>query len=93
MDLRATLDECFGLDRLKRSAGIICKPILHRGRPGFYRRCCMNKNDHTAFRVSDLDVAIRFYTESLGLRLLFRNVNNEEHEAYAFLQLEGGTWN
>jgi lactoylglutathione lyase len=50
----------------------------------------MNKNDHTAFRVSDLDVAIRFYTESLGLRLLFRNVNNEEHEAYAFLQLEGG---
>jgi len=50
----------------------------------------LNKNDHTAFRVSDLDAAIRFYTESLGLRLLFRNVNQEQHEAYAFLQLKGG---
>jgi lactoylglutathione lyase len=50
----------------------------------------MNKNDHTAFRVSDLDAAIRFYTESLGLRLLFRSVNHEEQEAYAFLELEGG---
>jgi len=50
----------------------------------------MNKNDHTAFRVSDLDAAIRFYTESLGLRLLFRSINHEEQEAYALLELEGG---
>ena len=50
----------------------------------------MNKNDHTAFRVSDMDAAIRFYTESLGLRLLFRGVNDEQHEAYAFLELDGG---
>jgi lactoylglutathione lyase len=50
----------------------------------------MHKNDHTAFRVSDLDAAIRFYTESLGLRLLFRSVNHKEQEAYAFLELEGG---
>jgi lactoylglutathione lyase len=50
----------------------------------------MNKNDHTAFRVSDLDAAIRFYTESLGLRLVSRAINPEEHEAYAFLELEGG---
>ncbi len=51
----------------------------------------MNKNDHTAFRVSDLDAAIRFYTGSLGLRLLSRSVNNEEGEAYAFLELQGGS--
>ncbi|MBI5302016.1 MAG: VOC family protein [Chloroflexi bacterium] len=50
----------------------------------------MNKNDHTAFQVSNLDAAIRFYTESLGLHLLFRNVNQAEHEAYAFLELNGG---
>ncbi len=49
----------------------------------------MNKNDHTAFRVSDLDAALRFYTESLGLRFLFRSVNQEEGEAYAFLGLDG----
>ncbi len=48
------------------------------------------KNDHTAFRVSDLGAAIRFYTEALGLRLMFRKVNAEEGEAYAFLELAGG---
>jgi lactoylglutathione lyase len=50
----------------------------------------MTRNDHTAFRVSDLDAAIRFYTESLGLRMLFRKVNPEVGEAYAILELEGG---
>lgn len=50
----------------------------------------MVKNDHTAFRVSDLDAAIRFYTNALGLRLLFSKVNAEQGEAYAFLELEGG---
>ncbi len=50
----------------------------------------MLKNDHTAFRVSDLGAAIRFYTEALGLRLMFRKVNEEVGEAYAFLELEGG---
>lgn len=51
----------------------------------------MNKYDHTAFQVSDLDAAIRFYTKSLGLRLLFRGVNQEEQEAFAFLELDGGS--
>jgi lactoylglutathione lyase len=48
------------------------------------------KNDHTAFQVSDLDSAVRFYTESLGLRLLSRHLDHEHQEAYAFLALEGG---
>jgi lactoylglutathione lyase len=50
----------------------------------------MNKNDHTAFQVSDMDAAIQFYTGSLGLRLLFREINQEEREAFAFLELGGG---
>jgi lactoylglutathione lyase len=48
------------------------------------------KNDHTAFQVADLDAAIRFYTETLGLRLLSRSVDVEHQEAFAFLELEGG---
>jgi len=50
----------------------------------------MNKNDHIAFQVSDLDAAIEFYTESLGLRLLFRDENIAEQEEYAFFELQGG---
>jgi lactoylglutathione lyase len=50
----------------------------------------MLKNDHTSFRVSDLDAAIRFYTEGLGLRLLFRKANPAVGEAIAFLELDGG---
>ncbi len=46
--------------------------------------------DHTAFRVTDLDASIAFYTQALGLRLLFRGINEEEGEAYAFLELRGG---
>ena len=48
------------------------------------------KNDHVAFEVSDMDQSIRFYTQVLGLRLLFRKVNQEEQEDYAFLELTGG---
>ncbi len=50
----------------------------------------MNKNDHTAFQVSNLDASITFFTESLGLRLLFRDENVSEQEEYAFLELQGG---
>jgi lactoylglutathione lyase len=46
--------------------------------------------DHVAFQVSDLDRAIGFYTETLGLTLLFRQRDEEHHEAFAFLELEGG---
>ena len=48
------------------------------------------KNDHMAFEVSDMNESLTFYTQTLGLRLLFRNVNTEEQEDYAFLELEGG---
>ncbi|MEW5719420.1 MAG: VOC family protein [Chloroflexota bacterium] len=50
----------------------------------------MTKNDHMAFQVSNMDQSLKFYTETLGLRLLFRHVNVEEQEDYAFLELSGG---
>jgi lactoylglutathione lyase len=48
------------------------------------------KNDHMAFRVSNMDKALAFYTQVLGLRLISRNINPEEKEDYALLALEGG---
>ena len=50
----------------------------------------MTKNDHMAFQVSNMDASIRFYTEALGLKLLFRHVNEQQHEDFAFLELDGG---
>ena len=50
----------------------------------------MIKNDHMAFQVSNMDESIKFYTEALGLRLMFRHVNPAELEDYAFLELGGG---
>lgn len=50
----------------------------------------MSKLDHVALPVSDLDAAIRFYTEKLGLKLLFRELDPAHHEAFAFLELTGG---
>lgn len=47
------------------------------------------KADHVAFRVSDLEEAIRFYTEQVGLEFLFKQVDEEHHEAFAFLRLSG----
>ena len=45
--------------------------------------------DHVAFRVADLDSAIEFYTGALGMRLLNRQVDRENKEAFAFLDLAG----
>lgn len=50
----------------------------------------MTRADHFAFSVSDLDRSIRFYSETLGLKLLFRKLDEEHHEAFAFFELEGG---
>jgi catechol 2,3-dioxygenase-like lactoylglutathione lyase family enzyme len=49
----------------------------------------MLKADHFAFQVSDLDAAISFYTETLGLELLSRELDEVHHEAFAFLELDG----
>jgi catechol 2,3-dioxygenase-like lactoylglutathione lyase family enzyme len=46
--------------------------------------------DHAAFRVADLDRAINFYTGVFGLRLMFRQEDPDHHEAFAFLEVEGG---
>jgi len=48
------------------------------------------KADHFAFRVSDMDAAIAFYTDKLGLKLMFRELDEGHHEAFAFLELDGG---
>ena len=46
--------------------------------------------DHFAFSVSDLDKAIKFYQDILGLKLLSKTVDEEHHEAFAFFELAGG---
>ncbi len=48
------------------------------------------KVDHFAFRVSDLDASIQFYTEMLGLTLTSKTVDEKHGEAFAFLELDGG---
>lgn len=50
----------------------------------------MHRLDHVALQVADLDRAIEFYTRTLGLRLMFRELDEEHHEAFAFLEIEGG---
>lgn len=50
----------------------------------------MSKLDHVALEVSDLDAALAFYADALNLNLLFRKMDEVHHEAFAFLELEGG---
>lgn len=50
----------------------------------------MLKNDHFAFAVSDMDRAIEFYSGLLGMKLLFREHNENDHEIFAMLELDGG---
>jgi catechol 2,3-dioxygenase-like lactoylglutathione lyase family enzyme len=50
----------------------------------------MPKLDHVAIRVTSLAASIAFYTEKLGLKLLFQQVDPGHGEAFAFLELEGG---
>lgn len=45
--------------------------------------------DHGAFRVSNLEKAIGFYTEKLGFTFLFKNENPAHQEKYAFLEYQG----
>lgn len=48
------------------------------------------QNDHIAFEVSNLKKSLRFYQEVLELKLLFQNVDYENQETYAFLEINGG---
>ena len=50
----------------------------------------MLRTDHVALPVSDMDEAIRFYTEKLGLQLMSREVDPVHQEEFAFLALAGG---
>lgn len=47
--------------------------------------------DHFAFEVTDMDEAVRFYHDILGLKLLSRGAHEEVREEYAFLDLGCGT--
>ncbi len=47
------------------------------------------KMDHVALRVADMDRAIRFYQEKIGLRLMFDQTDDTHHERFAFLEVEG----
>jgi len=47
----------------------------------------MEKCDHVAFQVGDMDAAVRFYVEKLGFTLASRQADEAEHEEFAFLTL------
>ncbi|NLP12119.1 VOC family protein [bacterium] len=46
--------------------------------------------DHIALRVTNLDKSISFYTDVLKFDLDFRTLDEKHHEAFAYLQMEGG---
>ena len=45
--------------------------------------------DHFAFQVSDIDMAVAFYTQTLGFKLLSIDVSAQHNIKYAFLDLNG----
>lgn len=50
----------------------------------------MLRLDHVALPVSDMDAALQFYGEQLGLKFMFREVDPVEQEDFAYFELEGG---
>jgi catechol 2,3-dioxygenase-like lactoylglutathione lyase family enzyme len=50
----------------------------------------MLRTDHVALPVSDMDEAIKFYAEKLGLQVMSRQVDEVHQEEFAFLALQGG---
>ena len=42
----------------------------------------MPRLDHVALRVADLDASIVFYTETIGLPFMFRELDAAHHEAF-----------
>ena len=45
--------------------------------------------DHVAFRVTDLEISIRFYRDLLGVELMSKTMDPQHHEAFAFLKIHG----
>ncbi len=45
--------------------------------------------DHCSFQVSNIEDAIKFYTDKLGFKLLFLHTNEAVREYYAFLEFDG----
>ena len=50
----------------------------------------MVRLDHVAVPVSDMEAALQFYGEKLGLKFMFREVDVVEQEDFAYFELEGG---
>ena len=50
----------------------------------------MIKLDHVAVEVSNLEAAIDFYEQKIGLKFLFKKVDKDQGEAFAYLEMEGG---
>ncbi len=50
----------------------------------------MLRLDHVALPVSDMDAALHFYGEQLGLKFLFRELDPVQQEDFAFFELDGG---
>ena len=45
--------------------------------------------DHVAVEVSNLDAAIDFYEQKIGLKFLFKKVDEAHGEAFAYLEMKG----
>jgi lactoylglutathione lyase len=50
----------------------------------------MLRLDHVAVPVSDMEAALQFYGEQLGLKFMFREVDPVEQEDFAYFEVEGG---
>ena len=50
----------------------------------------MLRTDHVALPVSDMDKAIKFYTETLGLQVISHEIDPVQQEEFTFLALQGG---
>ncbi len=50
----------------------------------------MLRLDHVAVQVSDMEAALQFYGEELGLKFMFREVDPVEQEDFAYFEVEGG---
>ncbi len=50
----------------------------------------MLRLDHVAVPVSDMEAAVQFYGEKLGLKFMFREIDPVEQEDFAYFEMDGG---